>query len=326
MVRILTPKESYTVDYPEAIAFSEAQEDINWMAREIEMEKDLHDIHNTLTEQELHGVTEGLRLFTQYELHVGNEYWLDYVRKVFPRPEIQRMASVFGMIELNVHAPFYDRLNEVMGLKSDEFYTSYVEDEVLKQRMEWIGRQFTTKDPLLTAAIGSITEGAILYSNFAFFKHFQAEGKNKLRNLTAGINFSVRDENLHSLAGAWLFKTLRKEMQEEGTLHLEPVMSAIYETCDQVLEHEEHIIDKFFEKGEMANITAHQMKQFIRARLNVCLNQLELDPLYEVDYDPISKWFYKNINSSHMNDIFHSQGREYVRDWSESAFEFANVS
>ena len=329
-VQMMTKKESYTFDYPEAIDFVEKQEDIFWTSREIEMEKDLHDLHNSLTEAELHGVTTVLKLFTLYELHVGNEYWLDYVRKKFPRPEIQRMASYFGAVELNVHAPFYNRVNEVMGLNTDEFYASYVDDDTLRNRMEWIDRQFETDDPLLALAIGSITEGAILYSNFAFLKHFQAEGKNKLTNLTAGINFSVRDENLHSLAGAWLFRELLDEMRndcgrdyEENEKFSERIIELnkqIYKTADQILEHESRIIDMIFEKGDIKGITDHQMKQFIKSRFNLCLTQLGLEAKFEVDYDPISRWFYKNINSGQLHDFFNKQGNNYTRDWKETGF------
>lgn len=331
-MRILEKKTTYTIDYPAAIEFAEQQEDIFWMAGEIEMEKDLHDLHNSLTEQELHGVTTVLRLFTLYELHVGNEYWLDYVRKKFQRPEIQRMASLFGMMELNVHAPFYDRLNEVMGLKTDEFYSSYEHDPLLKARMDWIESQFKGDDPLFTTAVGSITEGAILYSNFAFLKHFQAEGKNKLVNMTAGINFSVRDENLHSLAGAWLYSTIKEEMLEQAgrsvqenialTSHIHRVERDIRRVCEEVLEHESRIIDMIFEKGDIVGITAHQMKQFIKSRLNLCLAQLDIEPIWEIDYDPISKWFYKNINSGQLHDFFHKQGNNYTRDWKEENFGF----
>lgn len=307
---------NYTTTYPQAEEFCKQQESIFWTADEIAMEKDLHDLHNSLTEAEMHGVVTVLKLFTLYELHVGNEYWLDFVRKQFPRPEVQRMASLFGMFELNVHAPFYRKINEVMGLETEEFYNSYVEDDVLKGRMEWIERQFDSKDPLLSVAIGSITEGAILYSNFAFLKHFQSEGKSKLTNMTAGINFSVRDENLHSLAGAWLFRTLA---EEKGGVP-DDVVKQIYRTCDQVLEHESRIIDMIFEKGDIKGITDHQMKQFIKSRLNLCLKQLGLKDAYEVEYDPVGKWFYKNINSGQLHDFFNKQGNNYSRDWTETGF------
>ena len=318
-VQILTPKSTYTYDYPQALSYTERQQSIFWTADEIEMDKDIHDLKTNLTEAELHGVTTVLKLFTLYELHVGNEYWLDYVRKTFPRPEIQRMASLFGMFELNVHAPFYDKLNDVMGLKTDEFYESYTKDKVLADRMAWVDRQFKVDDPLLITAMGSITEGAILYSNFAFLKHFQAEGKNKLMNMTAGINFSVRDENLHSEAGAWLYKQLLKEEQPDNDRMIK-VVSKVKRTCRQILEHESRIIDMIFEKGTIKGITDVQMKNFIKSRLNLCLEQLDIHPMFEVEYDPISQWFYKNINSGSLHDFFTKQGNNYSRDWTEGKF------
>jgi len=318
-IPILEAGNVYTTKYKEVLELVDMQEDVLWTAKEIEMEKDLHDLHNSLTPQELHGVTTVLKLFTIYELHVGNEYWLDYVRNKFQRPEIQRMASLFGMVELNIHSPFYRRINEIMSLDTDEFYSSYADDDELRNRMEWIERQFETQDHLLGLAIGSITEGAILYSNFAFLKHFQAEGKNKLTNMTAGINFSVRDENIHSLAGAWLYRTLKSELELEEH-ELDHIEQQIYKTCDQILEHEGRIIDMIFEKGGIKGITEHQMKQFIKSRLNLCLEQLGMEGQYEVEYDPISKWFYKNINSGQLHDFFNKQGNNYTRNWVEGAF------
>ena len=314
---ITDKQEAYVIAYPQAEQFAELQEDIFWTAKEIGMEKDLHDLHNNLTEAEMHGVVTVLKLFTLYETHVGNDYWLDFIRNKFQRPEIQRMASVFGMFELNVHAPFYNKINEVLNLNTEEFYNSYVEDKTLRGRMDWLDRQFDGDDMLASLAVGSIVEGAVLYSNFAFLKHFQAEGKNKLVNMAAGINFSVRDENLHSLAGAWLFNTLREESEQLDNKELD---KKIYKTCGKIYEHETRIIDMIFEKGEIKGITDLQMKNFIQARLNLCLEQLKLDPLYEVDYDPISKWFYKNINTPQLHDFFHKQGNSYNRDWQETRF------
>ena len=52
-----------------------------------------------------HAVITALKLFTKYELRVGEEYWLGRVFNTFKRPEPRRMASCFGNVELNVHAP-----------------------------------------------------------------------------------------------------------------------------------------------------------------------------------------------------------------------------
>lgn len=197
-IRILTPKDTYTIDYPEAIEYAKKQTDIFWHPEEIHVEKDLHDLKTNFTEAEYHGVISTLKLFTLYELQVGNEYWQNYVSQVFPRPDIQRMASTFGFFETGIHAPFYSKINEILGLDTDEFYNSYLDDSVLKNRMAWIGKRTTKRDTvyniLKSVGIFSMIEGAILYSSFAFLKHFNSNGKNKLSTINAGINFSINDE------------------------------------------------------------------------------------------------------------------------------------
>ena len=330
MPRLLEPKEEYTIDYPEVIAYAEAQQDIFWTANEIEMEKDLHTLRTGLTEAEHHAVTESLKLFTLYELKVG-DYWLDYVYKTFRRPDIQRMAATFGFFEHNVHAPFYNKVNEVLGLNTDEFYNSWKKDKDLRTRIDWITNRFND-DPIWNTALASLIEGVVLYSNFAFFKHFQAEGKNKLVNLCAGINFSVRDENLHSEAGAWLHKTLIREtrgdlgssnpLRDAFEEELTDLKKGLITACAEIYNHESRIIDILFSKGPMKGITPDQMKTFVKARINLCLNQLSIEPAFDVTYDPISKWFYKNINSGQLHDFFHKQGSSYNRAWVEGRFQW----
>lgn len=317
--RILTPKDTYTFDYPWALEACKAQTDIFWLPDEIEVEKDLHDMKTNFTEAEYHGVITTLKLFTLYELVVGNEYWGGKVKNNFKRPEIERMASTFSFFELGVHAPFYNKLNEVLGLDTDEFYNSYVEDSVLKSRMDWIDAVVSDKDLALSVAVFSMIEGAVLYSNFAFLKHFQAEGKNKLVNVTAGINFSTRDENLHSEAGAMLYNTLLSEGYE-GNYTQEQRTSKILEAAESVYEHECRIIDMIFEKGAIKGITAHQLKNFVQSRIDLCLSNLSLDPIYKPTYNPVDKWFYKNINGGQFHDFFVKVGSEYNRDWVETKF------
>jgi ribonucleotide reductase beta subunit family protein with ferritin-like domain len=90
-IRLLEPKTTYTIDYPEAVEFANKQAEIFWLPDEIHVEKDLHDLKTNFTEAEYHGVISTLKLFTLYELQVGNEYWQNYVGQVFQRPDIQRM-------------------------------------------------------------------------------------------------------------------------------------------------------------------------------------------------------------------------------------------
>lgn len=321
MIRLLTPTKSYVTCYPDAVHFCEEQEKIFWTAKEITVEKDKQDMLVNMTEAERHGVITTLKLFTLYELIAGNEYWLGRVKETFPRPEIQRMCSVFGMFELNVHAPFYNRLNETLGLNTDEFYTSYVNNPVLAGRISFVDSLVNDPDPLLSLGAFSLVEGAVLYSSFAFLKHFQALGKNKLLNVVRGINFSVRDENLHSTAGAWLFRTLLHESKLSGDV-LDGLQSQLRSTAHVIYEHECQIVDMIFEKGEIDGITPDQMKRFVKSRINLCLSQLGISPIFEVVNDDISKWFYDNINAVTFNDFFTGIGSNYNRNWKQEEFKW----
>jgi ribonucleoside-diphosphate reductase beta chain len=306
---ILEPTESFVVRFPEAEEYTKKALSVFWLPDEIKVEKDIHEILTSLSDSEKHGVLTVLKLFSLYELFAGRDYWTGRVMEMFPRPEIQRMASVFGMFELAVHQPFYDKINQALGLSTDEFYSSYLDDPALKSRMDYLRKWEGTPYFL---PLFSMLEGAVLYSSFAYLKHFQSQGKNKLLNIVRGINFSVRDENLHAEAGAWLYK------EAKDSLALDPKI--IYEIAKTIYEHEEVIISKIFEKGKIPGITAHQLENFTKSRINKCLHNLGFDKLFEVDYNPISEWFYKGINDFNFNDFFTGQGREYSRGWSEQGF------
>lgn len=317
--RLLTPTESFVICYPEAVEFANKQLSIFWLPDEIKLEKDIHDIAVNLTEAEKHGVITVLKLFTLYELFAGADYWGGRVMKTFKRPEVLRMASTFSAFELAVHQPFYARINELLGLSNDEFYTSYTKDPWLQQRMGVINEIVDDIAILPSLAAFSILEGAILYSSFAFLKHFQSQGKNKLLNVARGINFSVRDENLHAIAGAWLFKQL---LAEYGKTVDDDLKAQIHAICDNLRQHEHHIVDMIFEKGKIEGITPVQMRHFIDSRLNICLKNLGLEPLYEVTYNPIADWFYSGINNFQYNDFFTGIGNQYQRNWNEKEFVY----
>lgn len=309
----------YIVTYPEAITFAETQFGIMWPPKEFPVEDDIHEILTNFSEQEKHATITTLKLFTHYELQAGNEFWGGKIAKKYPRVCIQRMANQFANAELGSHAPFYNEINKCLNLDTEDFYSSYVKSPVLKGRMEFIEECIKSKDDLLSLAVFSMVEGAVLYSSFAFLKHFRNGGKNKLKNLVSGINASVRDENLHALGGSWLFKQHLSEvdLSEEKTKELQ---QNIYKAAEQIYEHECQINAMLFEKGPIKGITETQLNNFVQSRINLCLQNLGLNNLYKVSYNPIADWFYDNINAVRLHDFFDTTGSEYHRNWNEDRF------
>ena len=322
--RIQQRKRSYTFDYEAPIQLAEQQSSVFWTAEEINVDKDIQDMRVNMTPAEVHGVITTLKLFTLYELIAGTDYWLGRVMKRFPRPDVQRMASTFGFFELGVHAPFYNKINEALMLNTDEFYLSYVDDPVLKERMDFVESIVCDKDDLVSLGAFSMVEGAVLYSAFAFLKHFQTEGSNKLNNVVRGINFSVRDENLHCIGGAWLFNQLKAERKDIG-IHSEEdehkLKEKLIATAQTICKHEMRIVDMVFEKGEMDGMKKEDLKTFIMSRINLCLSHLDIQPIFPVGNDnPIATWFYKNINGVQFHDFFNGIGNSYKRTWGKFAW------
>ena len=313
---IQTPTESFLSLYKAPEDFRDKQLKVFWTATEIKVEKDIHDILTNFTEAEKHGVFTTLKLFTHYEAKAGEDYWTGRYMRMFPRHEFTSMASVFGMFELAVHAPFYNKINTLLNAHDDGFYTDYIKNDTLRHRMEHIDSIINHPNDLVSLAGFSMVEGVILYSNFAFLKHFQSLGKNKLLNVVRGINFSVRDENIHALATAWSYKELCRQKGVSFDTH----EYRIHGVAHQLYEHECQIIDMTFEKGEIEGITPDAMKLFVQNRIDLCLGNLGITPLFNSAQSSIGEWFYKGINNYSMNDFFTGGGREYTRDWDEEAF------
>mgnify|MGYP001627409958 CR=1 FL=1 len=303
----------------EPIEFADQQLKIFWLPDEIKVEKDIQDILVNFSEAERHAAITTLKLFSLYETHAGDEYWAGRFKRIFDGAEFHRMAAVFSMFELAVHAPFYNKINELLNIDTPEFYLEYQKSPVLSERMKHISEIIDDDDDLVSLAGFSMVEGVILYSSFAFLKHYQSQGKNKLMNVVRGINFSVRDENIHAEAGAWAFKykLSQSNLTDAQKKDLEEKIMSCAKT---IYEHEKEIAKLTFDKGKIDGITETQIVHFVESRVNHCLGKLGYGKMFDVKYDPVSSWFYKGINSYQFNDFFSAIGNQYHRSWSETDF------
>ena len=312
-------------EYAQLEKFTDDQLKIFWLPDEVKVEKDVQDVLVNFTPAERHGVITTLKLFSLYEDFAGEEFWGGRFKRMYETNTIAvRMASAFSMTENCIHSPFYGKINELLHINTPEFYMSFRESDTLKARMTHVGNIIDEPDDLVSLAMFSMVEGVILYSNFAFLKHFQSQGKNKLLNLNRGIQFSLRDENLHSVAGAWCFRKMANDL-----LHSQPelyqqrmadVEAKIRFGAAQIMEHEREIINIIFEQGRIDGITNHQLDVFVQSRINECMAQLGFTAMYEIKSNPIAEWFYKGINDYTFNDFFSGMSSQYHRNWDETAF------
>jgi ribonucleoside-diphosphate reductase beta chain len=302
-------------EYQTAFEFYKDQHRAHWLADEVPLSSDLNDWKLKLSESEKNLIGNILKSFAQTETYV-NDYWATKVAVWFPKHEIKAMACAFADFE-SIHAEAYARLNEELGL--DDF-EAFMEDEEAKAKIDRLVELpgDTLREKALSLAIFSaFTEGVNLFSSFAILMSFQ------LRNLMKGtgqiVEWSVRDESLHSKAGCWLFRTMMEEMPELN----EGMADQIYDACDLSVKLEFDFIDKAFEMGEIEGLNKDQLKNFIKERANQKLIELGYNPLYN-DINPnllkSMEWFGHLTSGKTHQDFFAGRVTDYSKstaDWSD---------
>ena len=241
------------------------------------------------------------------------------VGKWFPKHEIRQMAMMFGSQE-TIHAVAYSYLNETLGL---EDYTAFLHEPSMADKFDFLmstKADYSDKDLLESkdarkevarslAIFSAFAEGVSLYSSFAVLYSFQM--RNLLKGIGQQMKWSVRDESLHSKMGCRLFNHM---CSEDETLR-DDVKESIYEAAKLMVDMEHDYIDKIFEMGDIENLKAHDLKNFIYRRTNEKLQELGLDPVFEYDEKSADAldWFYHLTGGHTHTDFFAIRPTDYAK-------------
>ena len=269
------------------------QAQVFWLHTEIPMSGDVKDWNEKLTLSEKNLVGNILLGFAQTECAVS-DYWTQKVVSWFPKHEIQQMAMMFGSQE-TIHAVAYSYLNETLGL---EDFEAFLHEPATAKRFENLV-SYDGNDPIgigrSLAIFSAFAEGVSLYSAFAVLYSFQL--RNMLKGVGQQMKWSVRDESLHSKMGCTLFR----HMCDEIPTLLEDCKEAIYVAAKLMMELEENYIDKMFEMGDIENLKAYDLKQFVRKRTN--------EKLQELGYTDKRRFFhYDNEAANNLDWFYHLTG------------------
>lgn len=319
------PSESFVPEYTFCDEVADKQAiDWEWTHLENDPTEDVAGLISYATPQEMHGVIYASKILTTYEGFLGEEYWSGRFQRIFPRHEFRNAGLVLARMETQTHAKVYRKFNEALHLEVEGFYEEYKKDPALSERMKFIGRMINDPNDLLSLAAFSLLEGVSLFCIFAFFKHFQSNGKNQLPKTVANFNFSARDETLHSSFGASCYKVLRDE-SFLSKLHRKQLEDKIKLVANELREHEYAIIDNLLPKDNVSGISVLGLKAFVDSRVDFVFDNLQIDHLprnYIPGLDSISSWFDKGIERYIYNDNFAKGGREYTRKFTANDFNW----
>ena len=310
-------------EYPKAFDYWLKQQQAHWIHTEVPMMSDINDWKQNLNKTEKNIIGSILKGFAQTET-VVNDYWTGLVTKWFRKPEVIAMATTFGAME-TIHAEAYSLLNEELGF--DDF-SEFLEDETTMAKIENLmdardsfnGEIDPHEIAKSLAIFSAFTEGVNLFSSFAILLSFKM--RNKLKGVGQIVEWSIRDESLHSEAGCWLFRTLIKENPNLKTPELE---AAINEAALLSLKLELDFIDKVYELGDLEGCSKYNLQNFIKNRVNTKLSDLGYNPIIlDVDMSAVNnmKWFDHLSAGKQHTDFFANRVTNYSKghiEWDASS-------
>ena len=325
MTNITKPRLIYKpFEYQEVADYWLKQQQAHWLHTEVPMMSDLTDWNSNLNKTEKNIIGSILKGFAQTET-VVNDYWSGLVTKWFRKPEIIMMATTFGAFE-TIHAEAYSLLNETLGLDN---FDEFLEDEatmakiqnLMDARDSFQGETDWHEVAKSLAIFSAFTEGVNLFSSFAVLLSFKM--RNKLKGVGQIVEWSIRDESLHSEAGCWLFRTL---VQENPKLKTKELEAAINEAALLSLKLELDFINKVYELGDLEGCSKYDLEHFIKNRVNTKLGDLGYKSIISnVDMTAVErmKWFDHLSAGKQHTDFFANRVTNYSKGhltWDESIF------
>lgn len=316
MSRLLTENHVYKpFNYPWAYEAWLTQQRIHWLPEEVPMAEDIRDWKKKLSPAEKNLLTQIFRFFTQADVEVNNCYMQHYSR-VFQPTEVKMMLTAFSNME-TVHIAAYSHLLDTLGMPESE-YSAFMKYKEMKDKYDYMqGFNVGSKrDIAMTMAVfGAFTEGMQLFASFAMLMNFPRF--NKMKGMGQIITWSVRDETLHCLSMIKLFNAFIAENRDIWT---EDLMNEITQSCRDVIRIEDAFIDLAFEMGGVEGLDAQQVKNYIRYIADRRLQQLNLEPVYHIEKNPLP-WMDEMLNGAEHTNFFENRATEYSKASTQGSWE-----
>jgi len=291
--------------YPWAVDITTRHEKAHWIEDEIDLSEDVTDWKmGKMTPVEKEYVTNILRLFTQSDVAVGQNYYDQFIPK-FKNNEVRNMLGSFAGRE-GIHQRAYALLNETLGL-SDAEYHAFLEYTEMADKIDFMmeADTSTVRGLGLSVAKSVFNEGVALFASFVMLLNFQRFGK--MKGMGKVVEWSIRDESIHVEGNSKLFKAY---CAEHPRIVDEEFKKDIYEIARQAVKLEDKFVDLAYKMGAVEGMEASEVKQYIRYITDRRLLQLGLKTNFKVKENPLP-WLEWVLNGADHTNFFENRVTEY---------------
>ena len=295
--------------YPWAYDSWLKHEQSHWLHTEVPMLEDVKDWKSKLNDQEKYFLTQIFRFFTQGDIDVAGGYVRNYL-PYFPQPEIRMMLMGFAAREA-LHIAAYSHLIESLGMP-DSMYNEFMEYKEMKEKHDYVmdisnnngTKQNTAKH---IAVFSALTEGMQLFSSFIMLLNFPRHGK--MKGMGQIVTWSIVDETMHCEGMTKMFRTYIEENKE---IWNDELKGDIYTIATRMVELEDKFIDLSFAMGVMENLTADDVKAYIRYITDRRLIGLGLKGIFKAKKNPLP-WVEEMINAPTHTNFFENRATDYAK-------------
>jgi len=296
-------------NYPWAYEAWLKHEQAHWLHTEVPMAEDVKDWKKKLSKEEKEFLTNIFRFFTQGDIDVAGGYVKNYL-PYFPQPEIRMMLSGFAAREA-LHIAAYSHLIETLGLP-ETTYNQFLEYQAMKDKHDYVIEQSSKNGTIESTAahiaiFSAFTEGMQLFSSFIMLLNFPRHGI--MKGMGQIVTWSIVDETMHAESMMKLFKEYIKENPE---IWNDELKGKIYSIAEKMVELEDKFIDLAFQNGDMRDLKAEDVKEYIRYIADRRLIGLGMKGIFKRKKNPLP-WVEEMINAPVHGNFFENRVTDYAK-------------
>ena len=291
--------------YPWAVDLTVRHEKAHWIEDEVDLGEDVSDWKtNKVTPVEKDYITNILRLFTQSDVAVGQNYYDQFIPKI-KNNEVRNMLGSFASRE-GVHQRAYALLNDTLGLPDSEYH-AFLEYKEMTDKIDFMQKSDNTTQRGLALALAKsvFNEGVALFASFVMLLNFQRVGK--MKGMGKVVEWSIRDESMHVEGNSKLFKAF---VAEHPKLVDNDFKKEIYGMAKDIVKLEDKFIELAYEMGDIEGLTKDEVKTYIRYITDRRLLQLGLKTNFKVKNNPLP-WLEWILNGADHTNFFENRVTEY---------------
>jgi len=314
----ITDTRSYYKPFKYAWCFNDwlRHEQSHWIHTEVSMLDDVKDWKNHLSKEQKLFLTHIFRFFTQGDLDVAGGYVHNYL-PYFPQPEVRMMLLGFAAREA-LHVAAYSHLIETLGMP-ESTYNEFLEYSEMREKHEYVMNISNKNGDLQSTAkhiavFSAFTEGMQLFSSFIMLLNFPRHGH--MKGMGQIISWSIVDETQHSES---MIKLFRVYIEENREIWNDKLKENIYIIATKMVELEDKFIDLAFSIGPMENLSADDVKHYIRYIADRRLISMGMKGIFKIKKNPLP-WVESMINAPSHTSFFENRSTDYAKgallgDW-----------